>query len=346
MKKIISILLTLVMVFAMGAVTVFAAGTYTGNVTGIITSSPTGVITGSVTGDFNLTISGQITSSAAATNGTGIISAFTGTIGGALSGSITAGKMNDSGTDTIFAQITGTGASDPVYLIGEFPPCGTTGYFEGKIVTGTLPAGVTDVTITTTEGVTTAPVGGTLHMQLSSPTGCEVRWGVYVNDRTDGYASIDGNTLHILAMPADGNITVMASTLDPNVYSETIQITVTAPGTEVKANAGVTYTVVIPSSVNFGTINKSMPAQTKDFTVSVTDALIEVGMKIAVAGPTAEFMYAGSASLLFTLDQPNGIFNFTGNGIQTAHVGCTPANLTAAGSYTGHMTFTVSYVAA
>ncbi len=132
----------------------------------------------------------------------------------------------------------------------------------------------------------------------------------------------------------------------------------TASASEVTANADVSYIVVIPSSVDFGTINKGMDAQSKDFVVAVEDALIEDGASITVQNTTSDMTMkdkdgAGSETLAFTLAQDaapdNGIFTFAqadltdGEEAIESSVSCVPADLTAAGSYKGYMTFDVSY---
>ncbi len=346
MKKIISVLLTVVMVLALGSMTVFAATGYNGNVTGSITAGDTGVVTGTLTGAYNLTLSGTLSPT-----GDPQVFSFTGTVSGDIAGTIS-GKMNVNGNDSVFAEISGTGAAGHVYLMGGFPPVGIGGYFEGKIVTQASEItgiSASAITVSATEGNLEAPVGGTLHMQMTAPAGYEVRWGVYVNDAD--YARIDADgTLHILKMPASGNtIIVMANTMEPNVSSTNITVTVTNPGTEVTANAGITYTVIIPASVDFGTIYKSMPEQSKAFPITVQDALLEEGKKITVVNATAAMAMkdnngAGSNSLAFALSQ--NTFDFTADGTANATVSCTPADLQKAGSYKGTMTFSVSYLPA
>ena len=127
---------------------------------------------------------------------------------------------------------------------------------------------------------------------------------------------------------------------------------------DVTATADVSYMVVIPSSVDFGTIYKSMDAQSRQFIVAVEDALIEDGSSISVENTTAAMTMkdkdgAGSEELAFTLAQDeapdNGVFMFAqtdlidGTESIGSSVGCIPANLTAAGSYKGYMMFEVSY---
>jgi hypothetical protein len=124
---------------------------------------------------------------------------------------------------------------------------------------------------------------------------------------------------------------------------------------EVRAKADITYTIVITPSVDFGTIDRKMPTQTKTFTVAVEDALIEDEASITVENTTAEMLMrdkdgTGNETLAFTLAQPGGLFTFMqealadGEEAINSSVSCEPSQLTAAGSYKGYMMFTVSYV--
>lgn len=125
---------------------------------------------------------------------------------------------------------------------------------------------------------------------------------------------------------------------------------------EVTAKADIAYTVVIPSSVDFGTINRNMDVQQRDFTVKVEDALIEDGASIEVKNATTDMFMkdkdgTGNQTLAFTLAQEDGLFTFTqadlaeANGEKSiqSYVSCNPSNLEAAGSYKGYMTFEISY---
>jgi len=124
--------------------------------------------------------------------------------------------------------------------------------------------------------------------------------------------------------------------------------------TEVKASADPTYMVVIPTSVDFGKINRKMSTQTRDFIVAVEDALIEAGAYITVQNKTSpENMVmkddTGTIELPFTLAQQGGLFKFTqgdladGSHSITSSVSCDPSQLKAAGSYKGYMTFEINY---
>ncbi len=118
-------------------------------------------------------------------------------------------------------------------------------------------------------------------------------------------------------------------------------------GTEVTAEADATYTVIIPASVDFGTIYKNMPVQTKTFDVKVENAFIKGNITVAnTTNPTVmkDNNGTGSEELPYTLTPPDGGFVFTADGTKTGEVSCNPDDLTAPGSYKGFMTFSVTYV--
>ncbi len=171
-----------------------------------------------------------------------------------------------------------------------------------------------------------------------------------------------------ITLVVDGGSDSVAQAYPSNLSeANKAQITarITTPS-DVTANADVTYMVVIPSSVDFGTINKGMDEQTKDFVVAVEDALIDYGASITVENTTENMIMkdkdgTGDKELAFTLAQDaapdNGVFTFTqemlaeveegvkefGEAFFASSVSCEPSALTAAGSYKGYMTFEVSY---
>lgn len=125
--------------------------------------------------------------------------------------------------------------------------------------------------------------------------------------------------------------------------------------TTIKAKADVTFMVVITPSVDFGTIDRGMALQSRDFVVAVEDALIEAGSAIKVENVTTDMKMrdrdgAGNKTLAFTLAQTDGVFNFPQSGLTNggasidSSVSCLPSELEAAGSYKGYMTFEVSYI--
>lgn len=359
MKKALSVLLTLVMILALCSMAVFAApGSDT--VTGILHVNSSGT---AVTG----ILSGTTTSLDLALSATGGVAgqwaSFTGTVGGTFTGTVTA-KINWNGYDTMFAVI--TVGSNTYYLtstnVGEEDD---NGYFP---VTGSFflanPV-IPDVTSITLDPITVygGHPSGSVYMDLNAtvaPSGYSgpLFWSVWVSSTSGASVSITQTGLLTINDIGSG-FTVIANTLDPTLKSQNFTFGTdyaTAyslsfdEGTEVTADADVSYVVVIPSSVDFGTIYRDTGVKTKDFAVSVENALVEVGSTVKVTNTTADMnMYAGSKTLPFTLAQTGGIFNFAAadltDGEQTifSSVSCNTANLQVAGSYVGYMTFTVDY---
>lgn len=131
--------------------------------------------------------------------------------------------------------------------------------------------------------------------------------------------------------------------------------------TLVYANADPTFVVSIPRVVDFGKIQKSDEYKVQNFEVSVSNALIEADAKIVVKltsdtimknlnGRQLPFKLIKSDGKTIvtknnefcsfdwgTLDKGNGAANNIG------YVKCSTDNLTAAGNYTGTMTFAISY---
>lgn len=200
-------------------------------------------------------------------------------------------------------------------------------------------------------GTTTVEIGAT----LTIPSGLFM----YVA----GTLNIDGTLNNSGTVELDG-IIVNNGTINNSINVDSDWLAdVTGTGTiqtkdflnsEVAANADIAYMIVITPSVDFGTIDRSMVTQIKDFVVAVEDALIEDGASISVENTTTDMNMkdkdgAGSELLAFTLAQPGGLFTFVQadltNGEQsiTSSVSCEPSELDAAGSYKGYMTFEVSY---
>jgi|GEM_PF-4579667 len=126
-----------------------------------------------------------------------------------------------------------------------------------------------------------------------------------------------------------------------------------AGSSEISASVDVAYTVVITSSINFGTLNRDMDRLSKDFTVSIEDALVEDNSKVVVKVTNAELAMrdsSGNQALDFELEQPGGIFEFPqevladGEESITSAITCNPAKLEAAGSYKCIVNFEISYV--
>lgn len=341
MKKALSMILVIALVLGLSAVTALA-DTYSGEVSGIITNDETGKITGSVTGTYNLTITGQI-------NGfTGHYASFTGEVSGAFSGTITSGLYCKNGYDSMYAVIEIEGTGDIVYILGGFPQSGTPGDFAGR-VTSTAPAAVSSLTIESPD--TTMQAGSTMQMTaVTDPAGTyEVLWAVWMSgaDAKD-YAWIDeAGLLHALKA---GTVTVIANTLDPALATAIKTITITDPETDVTAAVDPTYTIVIPSAVDFGTLQKDTGIQTKAFPVEAKDVTLESGKSIMVA-VDSDFEMNGPAALAYTLYNSapaliidEGPFTtFSGGRIETGEVRVDTAGITKAGNYSGTMTFKISY---
>lgn len=122
--------------------------------------------------------------------------------------------------------------------------------------------------------------------------------------------------------------------------------------TIITANADPTYVVVIPSSVDFGDLDKRMPRQEKDFPVSVQNALIEERSAIIVRNVTTDMNMRnengqGSKKLPFELEED--VFEFHQEALEDTEetyitkISCEPSDLVAAGDYKGYLTFSVTY---
>jgi hypothetical protein len=202
---------------------VYVPGVFNGSVSGVI-NTENGVVTGSLTGDFNVTISGTVT---------GYIdnrATFTGIVTGDIVGDIEA-AINANGIDTLSGTVTGTGAVKPVRVIGIFPQSGTTGEFEGQVITGPLPTYVESMSIKTPNDVSTVTVGETLQMTVEvSPEDAseEVIWSVWAKeDQSTDIATIDQDT-GLLTGVKPGEVTVIAKALDGSLADVTYIVTVEA----------------------------------------------------------------------------------------------------------------------
>jgi hypothetical protein len=197
------------------------AGGYNGNVAGVITTTATGGVSGTLTGAYNLTITGQVE----APGYVGNYATFSGIVAGDINGSITA-RINANGIDTMSGTITGTGAAQPVRIIGTFPQTGTTGDFTGKIITGAIPTYVTDMTITAPG--TTVKAGETLNLGVViTPTGAskEAAWSVEAGNAS--IATVDSAT-GVLTGVSPGTTAVIVKALDGSLADDTIEINVLA----------------------------------------------------------------------------------------------------------------------
>ena len=350
MRKVLPIMLIVALVLSMSAVTAFANTAYNGDIAGTITSDASGHITGTVSGDYSLTLDGDFTSEFVGQKAT-----FTADVDGNIHG-VVEGTYCDGGLDTIYAvftEIDGAVPSTTVRIVGVFLQSGTPGDFEGRIITGTPPAPVNSLTIGTAGGATDVVVGQTLQMTATTdPEGdYDINWSVYVNDRDKAWINEDG-LLHALA---PGSVTIIANTEDPNVATDTQAITVVAAETEVLAEIDPTYTIIIPASVDFGTLVKDGSTVTQDFDVTAQGVVIEdtASILVSVDGPfeMADEDGAGSVVLEYTLSNhtaailtTGGAFTtFTSSRTEEGSVAVDTDNIIAAGSYQGTMTFTITY---
>jgi hypothetical protein len=135
--------------------------------------------------------------------------------------------------------------------------------------------------------------------------------------------------------------------------------------TEVKAGVDPTFMIIIPTKVDFGTLDRTMPQQSKDFIVSISNAVLESGTEVQIkvnsnngyimkAGEFAQIEYElenADKDLMSsdmvdycTFQDTNGDLD---DDLSASHVGkvkCNPAQIQKAGSYSDTMVFTISYV--
>jgi hypothetical protein len=160
------------------AYTLTRAIAFNGPVAGVINTTELGVVSGTLSGAYDMTVSGQVT---------GYVNnqaTFTGTVTGDIEGNISA-TINSNGIDTMSGTITGTGATDPVRIIGTFPQTGIAGDFTGGIITGPIPTYVETMTINTEGNVNTVTAGQTLQMTvdvLPQEASNIVAWSVWSNE--------------------------------------------------------------------------------------------------------------------------------------------------------------------
>lgn len=131
---------------------------------------------------------------------------------------------------------------------------------------------------------------------------------------------------------------------------------------DVTAEVSPTYSVVIPTSQDFGVLQRNAGITTMNFDVKVEDVLIDDGADISItvtgSGTDGAFVMkdkngTGSIELPFNIYndagaqaplQPGAVFgNFTENEIKNGRATVNTADIQKAGSYKGTMTFTISY---
>lgn len=190
---------------------------FNGNISGFV--GATGLlVSGNTTGDFDTIISGNLTGGV-----DGQWATFSGTISGNINGDMT-GKINWNGYDTLFAEITNSGASGHVYLIASFS--GPTGHFEGKFITQDDPIVLTtSITIT---GNNSVEVGNTIQMNATTDgSSSEIAWTIWTgSDPSYGSATIDQTTGLLTAIDI-GKVIVIASALDGSLVTKNYEVTIT-----------------------------------------------------------------------------------------------------------------------
>lgn len=351
MKKVLLILMLVALLLAMMPTFVFAAEAppYNGEVAGIITSDDTGHISGSVNGVYDLEIDGQFTSEFINQHAT-----FNAVITGDFSGTITGGIYCKNGLDSMYAEITGTDATEPVRIVGCFLKSGITGDFEGEIITGALPEPVTNLSITTADNATTVDVGSILQCNaVTVPSGSyDILWSIWTSDGINR-ASIDQNGL-VTALQA-GEFTVVANSLDPALATTTKVITAENPQTEVNGDVDPSYVIVIPATVDFGRMVKGLGLKSVSFPIEAKDVVLEDGysIKVSVSSSFAMKDKDGSGSVMLDYMLKNSVptqmtsgavfTTFTEDRIETGEISVNTDNITKAGSYKGTMDFTIVY---
>ena len=97
-------------------------------------------------------------------------------------------------------------------------------------------------------------------------------------------------------MPPDGKIIMMVNTLEPNVYTENLVITVVNPQTEVSSEVDPTYMITIPAAVDFGALVKDSGTRVQSFQLRLPVLIIEEGYEIVVSVSSDFNMYDGDGA--------------------------------------------------
>ncbi len=169
----------------------------------------------------------------------------------------------------------------------------------------------------------------------------------------DDEVPIDGLSIGRACMPVD-----FAAHVGDNWYlsaNEAMEST-----TKVLAGVESSYTIVIPASVNFGTLTKGTGVIKKEFDVTAQNLIIDNGAKVQVMVASDFNMKNGTdeaaAKLAYSLfNQATGgtalatgteFASFTAGGTHDGRAEVNTNVITAAGSYQGTMVFTISYIPA
>ena len=124
--------------------------------------------------------------------------------------------------------------------------------------------------------------------------------------------------------------------------------------TEVTADVNPTYTIVIPASVDFGTLIKGTNIVSKPFNVTASGLLIEYDAHVDVYASSDFAMYAGSADLPYSLyntttgsdalEDGDQFASFNTGATQSGRVEVDTSDIDNAGDFEDTMVFTITYV--
>jgi len=131
----------------------------------------------------------------------------------------------------------------------------------------------------------------------------------------------------------------------------------TGKSTAVNSSVDPTYTIIIPASVDFGTLIKGSGVIAREFDVTAQDLVLESGSHVDVsvqssflmsdgATPptTLEYLLYNTAADGSPLSTGAQFASFTTSGTQDGRVTVDTGAITNAGSYSGTMVFTIAYV--
>lgn len=281
---------------------------FNGTVSGVLTKSGTGAVSGTLTGAYTLNVTGQVT---------GYVNnraTFTGTVTGDIVGDITA-TINDNGVDTLAGTITNAGAILPVRILGIFPQSGTTGDFEGQIITGTVPDLATSMSITPSD-VSTVFAGGTLQLGvvIDPTTAAYGEWSIWEPTGTDTGSTISSTGLLTAGTP--GTITVIAKALDGSLLDATKVITIEpalvsiAPVTPVVCGNTTTTTI----DINVAGIPEATPLQGYQFRLNFDETKTNVA-NLGTDIVNGRFVLDGGFWVVSWIDETTGAITATPTGI-------------------------------
>ena len=241
---------------------------------------------------------------------------------------------------------------------------------SGGMVEATLQAAV-QVDLLGTDGIDIYITGGTLindcdtraTLALTLDTVPTAGGGyVYINGGTFTNTGTAGNigdeTVGGTAVPSV--IEVYAGTFSTTVPNEFIpedadpSNIVVVNGTDVEAGVDVTYTIIIPASVDFGTLTAGAEIVSQPFNVTATGVLLEGGAHVDIAVSSDFTMSDGGADLPYelynvssggiALSSGNQFASFDEDGTQDGRAEVDTSDITNAGSFMDTMVFTITYV--